>query len=285
MNIGAAATSATQGDANRNLAAYTINNSGLVSWEGDGNIQNTGGSTFNNLAGGVFEARNNQTYGAQIGGSPRMNFNNSGTVRKASGTETTRFGNVQFTHTGVLEVVTGIVRFDAPFSPSAASVIRLALGGLTPGTQFSRVEVAGALTLAGVLEFRVVNPFVPAAGNTFDVLSYNSVQGTFANAVNLTPVPGLTLAPQYGAQTLTLLAQPGAPLAFNTGVVQVDNGRIRLAVDAGPGERWVIEASEDLHVWEEVRAIPLLRNGRTELVEADVAGLRQCFFRARILTE
>src|SRR4029453_5722614 len=58
----------------------------------------------------------------------------------------------------------------------------LELGGLIAGTQFDQLIVAGDALLNGQLGVLLVNGFVPAAGNTFKVLtSGGNVNGTFSS--------------------------------------------------------------------------------------------------------
>jgi T5SS/PEP-CTERM-associated repeat protein len=66
---------------------------------------------------------------------------------------------------------------DLSFGPSATLEIELA--GTTPGTQFDRVTVADELALGGALDVTLLGSFTPVAGNSFDVLDWASLAGTF----------------------------------------------------------------------------------------------------------
>jgi T5SS/PEP-CTERM-associated repeat protein len=55
------------------------------------------------------------------------------------------------------------------------------LGGTAPGTQFDQVHVAGQLALGGMLNVSLINGFSPAVGNSFDILDWGTLSGTFAS--------------------------------------------------------------------------------------------------------
>jgi hypothetical protein len=57
------------------------------------------------------------------------------------------------------------------------------------GTQYDKVTVAGQLSLDGMLVLSIIDNFTPAAGNSFDVLDWGSLTGTFA-ALQLPAVAG-----------------------------------------------------------------------------------------------
>jgi hypothetical protein len=71
------------------------------------------------------------------------------------------------------------VTFDNNVSFSASASVDIELGGLAAGTQHDKVAVNGALALGGALNVTLVNYFAPQAGNTFDILDWGSLSGTF----------------------------------------------------------------------------------------------------------
>ena len=98
----------------------------------------------------------------------------------------------------------GQTNFEADISPgfSPASVsfggnvhldptanLKIELGGTSLGTQFDHVQVAGQLALDGTLQLVLINGFAPAAGNSFDILDWGSLAGTFS-AVQLPTLAG-----------------------------------------------------------------------------------------------
>jgi hypothetical protein len=81
----------------------------------------------------------------------------------------------------------------------------MAIGGLTAGTQYSRLSITGTATLAGTVHVSYVNGFTPSSGNTFALLTYASASGTFGS------ITGGSLTPRYDPGEFSLLAL-AAPL-------------------------------------------------------------------------
>ncbi|MEZ6190611.1 MAG: PEP-CTERM sorting domain-containing protein [Phycisphaerales bacterium] len=63
--------------------------------------------------------------------------------------------------------------------------------------QFDRLVVTGSVLLAGELEVRAINGFVPALGNTFNLISAISVTGTFDLVSDFNLPAGLTVQVNY----------------------------------------------------------------------------------------
>jgi hypothetical protein len=67
--------------------------------------------------------------------------------------------------------------------PTAQTVFEI--GGTTPGTQYDRINVTGALQLDGEISVRLIGDFRPTDGQIFNVLNYGSVGGAFASGTGL----------------------------------------------------------------------------------------------------
>jgi hypothetical protein len=93
------------GSASRSFTDGTINNSGTVTWVGNGAIFCNGAPVFNNKSGGVFNARNNSSWFFS-GGTTAPAFNNlAGAILNKSGADTTTtFGQVIFSNAGAINV-------------------------------------------------------------------------------------------------------------------------------------------------------------------------------------
>ncbi|MCC7083591.1 MAG: hypothetical protein IT427_01130, partial [Pirellulales bacterium] len=76
-----------------------------------------------------------------------------------------------------------IVNFEGGVALGGNNVLTIELGGTTPGTQYDRLHVVGGLSLDGTLQVTLVDNFVPAAGNSFDILNWNSLSGTFSSVL------------------------------------------------------------------------------------------------------
>jgi hypothetical protein len=80
------------------------------------------------------------------------------------------------------------------------------LGGVEPGGQFDQLNVDGAASLAGALDVRLLDGFVPAVGQQFEVMTFASRTGTFVTVTGLELGGGVRLVPIYGATNLVLTA-------------------------------------------------------------------------------
>ncbi len=64
---------------------------------------------------------------------------------------------------------------------SASSILEIELGGTFTG-EYDVLDVGGALTINdATLDISLISGFQPTAGNTFDILDFTSVSGTFGN--------------------------------------------------------------------------------------------------------
>ncbi len=64
-----------------------------------------------------------------------------------------------------------------------APTLTLKIGGLLPGTGHDQLNIMGDLTPGGILEIEVVNNFTPVAGQSFNLLNFNSLSGNFSSIV------------------------------------------------------------------------------------------------------
>lgn len=92
------------------------------------------------------------------------------------------------------------------YAQSPTGVLQLELGGVTRGSEYDAVNVTGMLNLDGTLQVSFYNDFVAEAGQSFDLLNWGSVAGTF-DAVSL---PVLDSSLSWNTSEL-----------YNTGVVSV----------------------------------------------------------------
>ena len=97
---------------------------------------------------------------------------------------------------------------DLVFGPSTGLEIELA--GLLAGSQFEQVTVANSISLAGALDVSLLDGFIPSAGDTFEIITANSIVGTF-DTINLPSLPGdLLWFVNYGATSVSLVSTYGA---------------------------------------------------------------------------
>ena len=95
------------------------------------------------------------------------------------------------------------------FAPGAEALTEIEIQGLGQGTTYDWIEVTGAATFDGTLKiiFSPGGSYVPALGNTFNVITYGSHTGEFANWLGTASIaghPDWALKPTYNANSLSL---------------------------------------------------------------------------------
>lgn len=75
-------------------------------------------------------------------------------------------------------VTLGITSFLNDYTQTAAGTLEIEIAGNTQGTECDFVDVNGQISLAGTLEVVLLGP-TPSVGDTFDILDWNSITGTF----------------------------------------------------------------------------------------------------------
>lgn len=107
----------------------------------------------------------------------------------------------------------GILTIEGDYTQGAAGTLQAEIAGVTAGSGYDRLVVAGTATLDGTLAIVNDPSFAPAAGNTFDILTATgTVSGTFAT-LSGAQVPSGTYSAQYtagppGKVTLALTPAP-----------------------------------------------------------------------------
>ncbi len=181
---------------NGSLLTDGLTNHGTMNFAGTANIV---GDVTNSATGKVISG----------GGGATIFYDdviNQGEIRTSTNGFTVFFGAVSGggTFTG-----TGTVNFEGDLnpgnSPAAASFagdvgfgpaasVGIELGGLMPSAQYDRLVVAGSVSLAGTLAVSLIDAgagvFAPAAGDSFDILDWGSLSGSFAS-IQLPTLTGL----------------------------------------------------------------------------------------------
>jgi autotransporter-associated beta strand protein len=97
----------------------------------------------------------------------------------------------------------------------ARGALNVEIGGATIGTQYDHVNVTGDLSLGGTLNVSLINSFTPAVGQTFDLLDWGTLVGSFS-AVQLPALPsGLWWNTSQLYTTGTLSVAAASPADFN----------------------------------------------------------------------
>ena len=66
------------------------------------------------------------------------------------------------------------------YAQVSTGTLQIDLGGLSPGTDFDQLSVMGSTTLDGTLSVSLVNSFSPKLGDSFDILDWGTLSGTFS---------------------------------------------------------------------------------------------------------
>ncbi len=124
---------------------------------------------------------------------------------------------------------TAAVSFGGNATLSAASSLNIELGGNLAGSGYDQLLVSGTLALGGTLNVSLINGFSPTAGQSFDILNWGILNGTFST-LNLPTIAGLAwnTSQLYTTGMLSLVVSAGIPGDYN------NNG----TVDAGDYIRW-----------------------------------------------
>jgi T5SS/PEP-CTERM-associated repeat protein len=163
-----------------------------------------------NAAGGAITALNDVTFNDLVSGPG--GFYGPGTITFAGGMSP--------------GASPALVSFESDVTLAGTNTLFIELGGTVRGTEHDALDIAGALSVDGTLNVVRINGFTPAAGNSFDILDWGSVSGTF--------------------DTLQLQS-PGANLMWNSALLYAD-GVLRVAVAGDYNFNGVVDAA-DYVVW------------------------------------
>ena len=165
-------------------APGVIRSPGPGMWTGAGTVYCDAASVFEND--GTFTVQNDSSFAGYTGGSPFPVFINNGTFRKNTTTGTTIFhsdnGGVAFNNNGTVDLQTGSVAINGGYTLSGSPQLKLVLGGLNPGNQFSQETFAGSATLGGLLSVTLTSGFSPTNGQSFAIVTYGSESGQIGRA-------------------------------------------------------------------------------------------------------
>ncbi len=64
---------------------------------------------------------------------------------------------------------------------ASGSTLNIGLGGTTRGANYGAVITSGSVSLAGALQVTLTGGFTPAVGESFDILDWGSLSGTFSS--------------------------------------------------------------------------------------------------------
>lgn len=75
---------------------------------------------------------------------------------------------------------TGLTTINGSYTQQAGATLAIELGGTTVGSQYDRLSVTGPATIAGTLSVSLIDGFMPAFGDDFQILlATTGLTGTF----------------------------------------------------------------------------------------------------------
>ena len=165
---------------------------------------------------------NNGTINADTAGTYIVIQPNSGTFTNAGTIEATNGGtfviNTSVSNAGSINSggngSAGQITVAGNFAQTSAGILDIDLGGTVAGTQFDQLAVTGSATLNGTVNVSLINGYSPAAGATFQFLTFGSHTGSFAtiNDTNTTDTIGFGVS--YGATAATITTMTVVPTAL-----------------------------------------------------------------------
>jgi len=203
----------------------TINNSANLSLAGSAGVF---GTVVNNASGGTIHLSGNtpNIFYSTVSNGGAINID-AGAIGLFYGGVTgsgtiTNSGSAQFDATSTTSTVSGtgstslVSAATLNANTFAQGGLTVQLGGDTVGS-YSKLEVAGALSLAGKLTVSLVNGFTPSLGNSFDLLDWGSLSGHFSSLSLPTLSAGLTwnTTQLYTTGTLAVIDSSFLPGDFN----------------------------------------------------------------------
>jgi hypothetical protein len=138
----------------------------------------------------------------------------------------------------------GLLTFLGDFTQLATGIVNIGLSN----TGFGKIAVGGTATLGNVLNLVKSADFAPTLGQTFEIMTFASRNGTIFDTVNGSATGnGLFLNPQYGTTALTVgtASAPASATGTETLAVDLRNSGGSLSV-AFVQQSWVKAYVSDL---------------------------------------
>jgi hypothetical protein len=159
-------------------------------------------------------------------------------------------GNINFSAdsvltAGTIQVEAGTVSVLGAYSNSPSSTLTFSLAGTTSGIDYGKLQFSQPLDLEGALSVTTRNGYRPQAGDTFQVMTYPSVNIGYSCLNGLDLGDGLLLQAQFGTTHLTLLATSYTNSSMPKLLVAPLPGAVSVQWPLGfPG--WVLQSSTNL---------------------------------------
>ncbi len=119
---------------------------------------------------------------------------------------------------------TGLLAVSKTYTQSSGGALSIAIGGLTVGSKYDRLNVTSSANLNGQLNISLVNGFVPTVGSSFDILHAGSRAGTFSAVTGLSINGTEHFTVTYNATDVLLTVASGAAFLGHRTIFQRPGG-------------------------------------------------------------
>jgi hypothetical protein len=176
--------------------------------------------------------------------------------------------------------ILNVTYYASAYTQTASGALAIEIGGLTPGTQCGQLNIGngGTAQLGGALNVTFINGFLPALGESFSVVNFDSGSGTFATVNGNLAGNGLVLVPRYSGTNVSLVA--ANELVLSSPIWNQNGFNFFFRSTAGLSN--VVECADSLTppiLWQTLTNLP--GNGALTLVQDPVASRPQRFYRVR----
>jgi hypothetical protein len=162
------------------------------------------------------------------------------------------------------------------YQQGVSGILQIELGGHNPGTQYDQLVVGGNASLAGTLELRLINGFVPQPGDQFQVLTCGSQAGPFSQ-INAPAVGGNVWVAHYSGTSVSVV------LANQVKIAQpvLSGGKLSFSFNTTAGLSYVLQESDSLNPpsWQTLEEV--IGDGGSKTI-SDPATEPQHFYRVLI---
>jgi len=125
---------------------------------------------------------------------------------------------------GNLLAAAGSLNVVGDFTQNAGGILDIELAGISPGTSFDQLVVAGLASLSGTLAVSLLDGFVPAAGDVFAIVTGGRISGAFDDVLLPTLDSGFLWDLDYHSNEVLLSVVPVFSADFNNdGIVDGDD--------------------------------------------------------------
>ena len=119
----------------------------------------------------------------------------------------------------------GRLTISGNYSQLFSGTLQIELAGTTPGTSYDQLVVNGSTSLAGALLVSLINSFTPKRGDSFDILDWGTLSGTFSTLQLPVLDSGLAWNTSQlyttGVISVTAVPEPAAGIILVTGLISV----------------------------------------------------------------